>query len=570
MLNRLVIKNVALIDCAEINFSDGLNVLSGETGSGKSVILESLNFVLGAKADKSLIRSGEKECWVVAEFNVENNADIYSVFDELDFEKEDILIISRKFTIEGKNVIKINGNTATVSMLKRFTSYLVDVHGQSEHFYLLKTSHQLDLLDKVGGNEISIVKEKVKTCYCEYKNIIAELNKLGGDESQRAIRLDILDFQIKEIEAVEIKENEENELNEIKSKLLNQEKISNALTCIKNSVNTEGGIGDILGNTEKIVSGIAGLGEEYSELYDRIYSIRSEIEDIADTASGLIDNLDYGEYNLDYIENRLDVIKNIKKKYGNDIQEINLFLENAKKEKDNLEHFNERAETLLREKGDVGKKLYSLYKSLSEKRKAVADEFGKNILSELEELNIDKAQFFVKFNVLPDFNECNFDSGNGVDSVEFMFSANLGEPVKPLSEVISGGEMSRFMLAIKTQTAKHNNISTFVFDEIDAGISGKVAKTVAEKFAKISTENQVIAISHLPQISAMADNNLLIFKTENGIKTVTRIKKLDEADKIAEIIRLVGGSDSSESAKKHAEEIIDTAEKYKSSLKKLD
>ncbi len=313
MLNKLVIKNIALIDSAEIEFSNGLNVLSGETGSGKSVILESLNFALGAKADKTLIRSGENECFVSAVFDVSGNSAVATVFDEFDFGRENELIITRKYTIDGKSAIKINGNTATVSMLRKFTSLLVDVHGQSEHFFLLKSSNQLELLDKVGGESLAKQKEIVNNIYLNYKSLINELNKLGGDESQKEIRLDILNYQINEIETCAITEGEEDELIILKNKLLNQEKILLALQSVKQAINNEGGISDILGNVEKVVSNISNLNEEYLEIYNRLSSINSELMDISDTSDSLLDDIDFGGQNLDSVENRLSEIKKIKK-----------------------------------------------------------------------------------------------------------------------------------------------------------------------------------------------------------------------------------------------------------------
>ncbi len=566
MLNKLIIKNVALIDSAEIEFDKGLNVLSGETGSGKSVILESLNFALGAKADKSLIRSGENECFVSAEFCVNDNKEVLEVFNEFDFEYDDTLIISRKFTLDGKNTIKINGNTATVGMLKRFTALLVDVHGQSEHYYLLKTAHQLDLLDKIGGEDLSKIKNLLKELYAEYKNLLKEIDLLGGDDSQREFRLDILNFQINEIETCSLKEDEENELLEIKSKLLNQEKITYALQGVKNAISFEGGVSDILGNAVKNLSSICAMSEEYSSLYERLSSVYSEIDDICDNADNCLENIDFGEQSLDKIEERLDEIKKIKRKYGADYNAVMDFLDKAREEKDKLEHFNERADKLLSDKVNVEKKLYSYYLELSNFRKVTAQKFSQNILDELKELNINKASFYVEFNDFPSIDDCKFNGSNGIDDIKFMFSANFGEPAKPLSEVISGGEMSRFMLAIKTQTAKFNNISTFVFDEIDAGISGAVARTVAEKFAKISINTQVIAITHLPQISAMADNNLLIVKTESGEKTFTKVTRLDEESKLKEIIRLVAGDENSSSSISHAKEIIDKANEFKNNI----
>ena len=560
MLQQLLIKNIALIDCAEINFTKGLNVLSGETGSGKSVIIESLNFALGAKADKTLIRNGENECFVQAVFDVSKNLLVKDIFEDFEYEVEDDLIITRKFTIDGKSTIKINGNTANASMLKRFTSALVDVHGQSEHFNLLKTSNQLSLIDKFGGQEIATLKEKIKEEFTQYKDVKTQLNQLGGDEQQRLIRLDILTYQINEIEKAELKDNEEDDLLTIKEKLKHQEKIVTALNAVKSAVSSEGGISDILSNVVRISDSITDFGDEYLSINERLNSIFAEIEDVGDTTNSLIEDFDFSEYNINEIEDRLEIIKSLKKKYGGSIPEIYQFFENAKEEKEKLENFNQLNEKLLIEKEKIESKLYTLYLELHNLRKVYTERFSLNILAELKELGMPKAQFLINFNQAPSQEDCKFDSANGIDELEFFFSANLGEPLKPLSQVISGGEMSRFMLAIKAQTAKYNQLSTFIFDEIDAGISGVIAKVVAEKFVKISKDAQIIAISHLPQISVMADNNLLIKKTEGDDKTVTSVVQLSKDDKIIEIIRLVGGDINSKSAIAHAEDLIKTAQ----------
>lgn len=566
MLKTLTIKNIALIDSVEIKFENGLNVLSGETGSGKSVIIESLNFVLGAKADKTLIRSGEVECSVKAEFDIEKNDSVKQLLTEFDIENEGSIIILRKFNIDGKTSVRINGESVTISMLKKLTALLVDIHGQSEHFHLLKSQNQLALIDKFGGETIAKIKEELCVDYTEYKQIIKYIDELGGDESQRLMRIDILNYQINEIEQCDLKENEENELKEIKLKLDHQEKIASALSIVKNCIKEEGGASDILSNAVKSIASLAHLCEEFSELYDRLSNAFSELDDIGDTASSILDDFDFSEYNADQIENRLESIKNLKKKYGADFYQIQLYLQNAKNERDKLENFNQHAEKLLSDRQEIEAKIYNKYCALSDLRRKFATKFSSNVLTELKELGMPKANFLVQFNELIEKNNCKFDSANGIDAPEFMFSANLGEPLKTLSSVISGGEMSRFMLAIKTQTAKYNDISTFIFDEIDAGISGLIAKVVSEKFAKISKDVQIIAISHLPQISAMADNNLLIEKKEVDNKTVTSVTKLNHEQKINEITRLVGGTTDSLSAKSHACELIVAANSYKNSI----
>ena len=567
MLSKLLIKNVALIDSAEIEFTDGLNVLSGETGSGKSVIIDSLNFVLGAKADKNFIRNGENECVVTAEFDEIGNSEIETVFEELDMDKEDSLIITRKFNKEGKSSIKINGNGATVGMLKKFTSKLVDVHGQSEHFYLLSSANQLELLDKICGNDILSAKEKLKSEYNELKAIESELDKLGGDESSRAIRLDVLNYQIKEIEGANLKEGEEAELLEKKQRIINMEKILTSLNSVKASFYDEGGISDILGNASKSLSLICSISEDYNSLYNRLESAYAELEDVASAAENLADDMDDEDLNIDDIEQRLDVIKNLKRKYGENVTEINNFLSEALEEKKKLENFDILAERLLNEKKVLKDAIYDKYVELSSIRRKAAVGFIDNVLTELKELGFASAKFDISFNEQPRFDECKFQSANGFDSIEFMFSANVGEPLKPLSDVISGGEISRFMLAIKAQTAKYNNLSTFVFDEIDAGISGNTARVVAEKFAKIASATQIIAITHLPQISSMADNNLLIEKGVIDGKTLTRVTGLKGDEVVNEIVRLVGGDKNSDNARNHALELIKKSIEYKKSLK---
>lgn len=567
MLEKLTVKNFALIDDAQISFTEGLNVMSGETGSGKSVIIEALNFVLGAKPERSLIRNGADECFVCAEFGVEKNSAVKAIFNELEFDEEDVLIISRRFSTSGKTSVKINGNSATVGMLKKFTAKLVDVHGQSEHFELLSTANQLKLLDKFGGEEILKIKETLKKLYSEYKQTISELNDLGGDENHRLIRLDVLNFQINEIEECDLKEGDEERLLADRDKLINRERITVALAGLCDAFGGDGGIGDSLGNAVRAVSSLVKLGGEFSNLADRLNTIYAELEDVNSTAENLLESINDDGLSADEIEERLEKIKKIKKKYGANFNEITNFLKNAIDEKEKLENFNKIAQNLLCRSEELRNEMYEKYSELSSARKKYAEIFEKNVLSELTELKMDKAKFKVGFGEFPKKEECKFDTANGVDDVVFEFSANLGEPLKPLGSVISGGEMSRFMLSIKAQTAKYNDVSTFIFDEIDVGISGAVAKVVAKKLCRISDSVQVIAISHLPQIASFADNSLLIYKTEEAGNTFTRVKTLNGKDKVNEIVRLVGGSTDSAAAVTLAETLLNEAEQYKNSLK---
>lgn len=350
MLNKLSITNFALIDNLVVNFNQGLNVLSGETGSGKSVIIEAFNFVLGAKAEKNLIRTGESETTVKAEFDISNNLSAKSILRDLDLEEDDLLIISRKFNIDGKSKITINGNNVTLTMLKSLTATLVDVHGQSEHFYLLKKSNQLELLDKFCFDEGKALKEKLKEVYGKYKNLLGEIEKLGGDESSRLMRLDVLDYQINEIEKAELVEGEEEDLKTKKFQLLNQEKIAFALNTLKSAIAEEGGVNDILSNTIKPLSQISSFSEEYANLLDKLSSLIDLSDEVKGTCENLIDNFDELEVDPNYIEERLDLIKSLKKKYGDTVENIYAYLESAKEEKERLENFNVLYEKYLAEK----------------------------------------------------------------------------------------------------------------------------------------------------------------------------------------------------------------------------
>lgn len=566
MLNKLDIKNVALIDEASIEFTDGLNILSGETGSGKSVILESLNFVLGAKADKSLIRNSTEECYVCAEFDITDNENIKTVFNEYDFDYDDTLIITRKFNIEGKSSIRLNGMPINVSVLKKFTSGLVDIHGQSDHYRLLSESNQLKLIDTTDQS-IDNKKRTLKDLYSEYKNTKTLIEEFGGDESQRAIKLDIINYQINEITNAELSEDEEDNLIKAKQKIQFQEKIINALSSIKSAIGDEGGISDILSNVIKNASSVSDISSEYADMYDRLNGLYEECSDIEATALDLLENFDMEEIDVDYIEKRLELIKNLKKKYGSDYAEIMQFLHNISEERDRLVNYAEEYERLNLKIENLKHSIYKDYSALSELRRKASKAFCEKVQQELTELGMSKAQFDIKFSDPPSFDDCKFDSPNGFDRIEFLFSANSGESVKPLSAVISGGEMSRFMLSVKAQSAKYGDTETYIFDEIDAGISGHTASVVAKKLFAISTKKQVIAITHLPQISVFADNNVLITKTEGESSTVTTVKKLSYEEKVSEITRLVGGSSDSVAAKQHALEMIKEAEKIKIQLK---
>lgn len=554
MLQKLFIKNVALISEAEIEFDGKLNVLSGETGSGKSVILDSINFVLGSKADKTMIRYGEQEAIVRAEFCVDENSEAVKKLEEFDIESDGLISITRKFSLDGKGSIKINGVSVTAAMLKAVTLHLVDVHGQSEHFFLLSEDNQLNVVDGICGEDVGVIKSELADLIKNKRGLKAKIAELGGDGAERERKLDLLEYQIKEIENADLKEGEFDELKTRRNIIANTEKILSSISGGVSALNDDGGALDCLSTAQRAITGISSLSDNYAKMEERLEEVYAEISDICETLTDYADELTFDGREAEEIDERITLIKNLRKKYGADEKEILNFLEDSRAQFDLLSDGANAVEKYNKQISECDEKIYALCKKLTNKRKFASDKFCNDVTAQLKTLNIPDAQFSVKFAEY-DEQTANLQSLNGSDNISFMFSANKGEPLKPLNKVISGGEMSRFMLAVKTVLKDVNGISTYIFDEIDAGISGYTANAVAEKFVLIAENTQILAVSHLPQVCAASGAQFLIYKENSGDKTVTKVKRLDEESKINEIIRLTG-SVNSEAAKIHAKELI--------------
>ncbi|MEG2116670.1 MAG: DNA repair protein RecN [Clostridia bacterium] len=555
MLNSLYIKNIALISELTINFNDGLNVFSGETGAGKSIIIDSLNFMLGAKTDKTLIRHGEDVASVEGVFTIDDDRqDIKKTLADMNLPEDDTFIISRSMSIQGKNEIRLNGKIVALSMLREISKKLVDVHGQSEHFMLSNVSSHLELLDKFGGEELKKLKEVFAKAYDDLMSLKKELASFGGSPEERQHLIDLYSFQIQEIEEAELYEGEEDELKERFKIVTNVEKIATYLSGAIEALSSDEGAMTNVGIAYDNLGYISDLNEKFKDLRDRLKSVKFELSDIESTLSDESDSLSFDEKEADKIAERLDKIKNLKRKYGKDIAEILNYLEKTTAECDKLSRCETEIERIDGEMKRVNSDVSQKGEKLTNARKQKAKLFEKTIITELQELGMENSTFEVAF---ADGDYESLLTRNGLDSVEFMFSANLGEPLKPLIKVISGGEMSRFMLGLKSISSDLDNIDTMIFDEIDTGISGKIAHVVAEKFIKISRHHQVIVITHLPQIAATGDTNFLISKGVTNGHTLTSIKELSESDKVVEIARLSGGRELTDAIMAHSKELIE-------------
>ena len=564
MIQNLSVENIALIDKLNVELGEGLNILSGETGAGKSIIIDAVSFVLGERADRTLIRYGTESATVEAVFSDYITPAISEYLEEIGIEAEEILILNRKMTTEGKNSCRINGRVTTLSTLKGLTSLLVDIHGQHEHQSLLNPNSHMSLLDSLGGDAHAELINKVKDEYKRYSSIKREFN-LFGDDDERVRRLDVLSYQIAEIEKADIQEGEEEDLLEKRKRIRNMERILEALNSAKNILDgyESNAVSPALKTTVSTLNMISQYDNRIESLNERLEDARAEVVDIADTVKSILDELDFDRHSADQIEERLELVRMLQRKYGGSYNALVEFYQKASEEYERLSNAGDRVIELEAEMRKSVQSLKEACGNLTKSRKAIADKFEKNILSELSDLGMGGSTFKVQIDTVETPDDF---SSNGADTVEFLISPNVGEPLKALAKIISGGEMSRFMLALKNILAGVDEIGTMIFDEIDTGISGHISAVVSEKMCNISRKRQVIAVTHMPSLAAMADNHYLIEKsTENG-KTSTHLNLLnDDTDEVA---RLIGGNDYSVHAIPHAKEMKGWADRYKQSIEK--
>ena len=560
MLERLSIKNIALIREQTINFKSGFNVLMGETGAGKSLIIDSLSLLLGEKADKSLISHGETFATVEAVFSSLSD-NVLNLLEEFGLEREDTLIISRKISIDGKNECRVNGTSFTLSMLKKLSAPLMDLHGQFEHQNLLKVSNHIGILDSYGASKISVLLQNYQICYAKYEENQNELRKLVTNDKERERLIDLYSYQVEEIDNAGFYDGEEEELKDFRNQVLHSEKIMDSLSNVvllgKGDGYEYAGVAESIKKMQTMLGMVAEYSKEIAPQLDRIESLKIEFEDVVDTLEEIKDNMYFDEQKAKQNEERLDLLSSFKKKYGSTISEIIEYRDKTQTELEKLINSENRVNELKKEQQKLEAELILTAEKLSKARKESALKMEKEVTSELVSLGMKSARFVIDIQPLSLENR----NKDGFDRVEFMFSANLGEEVKPLKAVASGGEMSRFMLAVKNITAKIEGISTLIFDEIDTGVSGMMALVLGEKLCMVSKFAQVICVTHLAQVASFGRTQFLIEKSESQGKTITSVKELDRTERVKEIARLVSGV-VSEKALQSAEELLKNAEDF--------
>ncbi len=558
MLTNLHVKNLALIEEAEVDFQKGLNILTGETGAGKSILLGAINLALGTKFEKEMLRQGEEQALVELNFSVERIDTLKEIFEREEIPWEDSgIIISRRISPQ-KSVYRINGEVVVARVVKEVAEELIDIHGQHEHQSLLKKSKHLEILDAYGGEEHYKLLEELGDLYRQYKEKQRELESFDIDDSAKKREQDLLQYEVNEIEAASLSMGEDVELEERNKKMSYAQKLTDGAREVQSYVDGDGeGALSFVSRAVRALRGLGDIDSQVGEMQSQLYDIEALLTDLSKDVSDYIDSMEWDEEEYNKVQDRLNEINRLKDKYGNSLESILKQMDIKKKRLAELDHMDEIIDGLKQEVSKMNQKLLKKANDLSVIRKKAAEGLKVVLTDALKELNFMSVHFDIAFN------ETDEVGPKGRDDVEFLISTNPGEAVRSLSLVASGGELSRIMLAIKTILAAKDNIDTLIFDEIDTGISGKTAWKVAGAMQKVSEHHQVICITHLPQIAAMADAHFVIEKKQEGNGTVTEILPLEEEASMMELGRLLGMDETSDSALSNAREMKDQANRQK-------
>ncbi len=551
MLTNLYIENIAVIEKTNIEFTKGLNVLTGETGAGKSIIIDAISAVLGRRTSRELVRTGARSAFVSATFCQIGKAALETLSQHGYTLEDDELIIEREFTLSGKNNCRINGRPAAVSVLRDVGRYLINIHGQHESYELMSPDLHIGYIDALGN--LSPLLEKYRAEYAEYKEISRVLSQKQSDDKDRARRADLLRFQIEEIESAELCVGESEALAEEKMLLSNSQHLRELFSTALYYLNPEngefqGGL-SLVGDSADSMESAANLIPSLHSLSERLRSCYYELEDISYEVSKEADNLEDNPARLEEIEQRLDLINKLMKKYGDTEEEILQYLENIKQELESIERFEEDRDKLYAMQQESLERCTKLAGNISHRRAEVSAMFSKEVSQQMKLLDMPSAVVEVAQKSVP-------LGENGADDIEFLVSTNAGEPVKPVAKVASGGELSRMMLAIKNVLSGSDPTDTLIFDEVDTGISGSAARRVGDALKRVSTDTQSLCVTHLPQIAALADSHYLISKSESEGRTYTQVRLLDAQGRVEELARIIGGVEVGNAAYDYARELL--------------
>jgi len=547
VLSLLHIENIAVIESADISFDQGFNVLTGETGAGKSIVIDAISAILGERAYRDMIRTGTAKASVRAVFTDVPKLDWFSD-NGVEYDSE--TIIQREIHLDGKNVCRVNGSLVSVSILRKLGIQLINIHGQHDSASLFDEDNHLTFLDAFADNEM--LREQYANAYTEVAKLRREIDKMTMDESEKLRRMETLRYQIKEIEKAELEIGEDVMLEERRKILQNSEKLSDglneAVSCLYGDDNSDGASG-LLAQAEYALSRLARFSDVFQSIHEKVTDLKYQVADIAEEVRDARDDLSYSADELEEIESRLDVIHKLRRKYGVTCEDILNYLDKAKQELDDIEFADDHLEKLKKKLKKAEKTAWDAAFMLRENRKETALSMAVRILSELAQLDMPRVQFEVQFKELE-------LTPNGADAVAFYMSANAGEALKPMSKVASGGELARIMLAMKNVLAEKDQVNTLIFDEVDTGVSGRAAQKVAEKLRAVASHKQVLCVTHLPQLAALANTHLLIAKSERDGRTYTSVTPLDIEGRKKELARIIGGTSITETTLKSAEEML--------------
>ncbi len=547
MLSLLHIENIAVIERADISFDQGFNVLTGETGAGKSIVIDAISAILGERAYRDMIRTGTNKASVRAIFT---NVPQLAWFADNGVEYDPETVIQREIHLDGKNICRVNGSLVSVSILRKLGMQLINIHGQHDSATLFDEDNHLTFLDAFGDNE------QLRSAYTEKYEAVAklrrEINKMTMDEGEKLRRMETLRYQIAEIEKADLEAGEDEALEERRKILQNAEKLSNgmdtAVECLYGGEESDGAAG-LLAQAEYALARLVKFSDSFAAMHDRVADLMYQVQDVAEEVRDARDDLSYSADELEQIESRLDVIHKLRRKYGVTCEDILNYLDKAKKELDDIEFADDHLERLKKKLKKAEKEAWDAARELRKNRQETAKSMSERILTELAQLDMPRVQFACQF-METDL------SANGADAVAFYMSANAGEALKPMSKVASGGELARIMLAMKNVLAEKDQVNTLIFDEVDTGVSGRAAQKVAEKLRSVAEHKQVLCVTHLPQLAALAHTHLLIAKSERDGRTYTTVTPLDVEGRKKELARIIGGTNITETTLKSAEEML--------------